>query len=98
MLWWGGVGFPTGDGCGCGSRGIPTGALWDAVSTDILHVDVLGFAKTYIGLACALAVYSWSDSLPNVHFRERTLVVARHPQLPQSTCIHVCSFSTDHIP
>ena len=44
-----------------------TGALWDAVSTDILHADVLGFAKAYIGLACALAVYSWSDSLPNDH-------------------------------
>ena len=45
-----------------------TGALWDAVSTDVLHADCLGFAKAYIGIACALPVYSWPDSLPNDHW------------------------------
>ena len=34
-----------------------TGALWDVVSTDVLHADFLGFAKVYISVACALAVH-----------------------------------------
>ena len=42
-----------------------TGALWDAVLTDILHADVLGFAKAYISIACALPAYSWPNSLPH---------------------------------
>lgn len=51
--------------------------LWDAVLTDVSHADFLGFVKAYIGVACVLAVYAWSDSLPNVYCRERTLGVLR---------------------
>ena len=54
-----------------------TGALWDAVSTDVSHADFLAFVKAYTGVACVLAVYAWSDSLPNDHCRERTLGVLR---------------------
>ncbi|KAI6040458.1 hypothetical protein EDC04DRAFT_2894185 [Pisolithus marmoratus] len=53
------------------------GALWDSESTDISHGDYLGFIKAFIGVACVLAVYAWSDSLPNVNCRERTLGVLR---------------------
>ncbi|KAI6018277.1 hypothetical protein EDC04DRAFT_468561 [Pisolithus marmoratus] len=53
------------------------GALWDSESTDVSHADYLGFVKAFIGVACVLAVYAWSDSLPNVNCRERTLGVLR---------------------
>ncbi|KAI6100173.1 hypothetical protein F5141DRAFT_1218738 [Pisolithus sp. B1] len=63
-------GGPTLDG------GVP-GALWDSESTDVSHGDYIGFVKAFIGVACVLAVYAWSDSLPNVNCRERTLGVLR---------------------
>ncbi|KAL4076344.1 hypothetical protein J3A83DRAFT_4411043 [Scleroderma citrinum] len=52
-------------------------ALWDTVFTDVSHADFLGLVKAYVGVACVLAVYAWSDSLPNDHCRERTLGVLR---------------------
>ena len=39
-----------------------TWALWDGVSTDVLHADFLGFVKVYIGIAYVLTVDAWSDS------------------------------------
>ncbi|KAI5993615.1 hypothetical protein EDD15DRAFT_2388047 [Pisolithus albus] len=57
-------------------RSVP-GALWDSESTDASHGDYIGFVKAFVGIACVLAVYAWSDSLPNVNCRERTLGVLR---------------------
>ncbi|KAI6034597.1 hypothetical protein BKA83DRAFT_4192223 [Pisolithus microcarpus] len=57
-------------------RSVP-GALWDSESTDASHGDYIGFVKAFVGIACVLAVYAWSDSLPSVNCRERTLGVLR---------------------
>ena len=62
-------GLPRGDG--------PLASFLDPPSTAISHGDFLGFVKAYIGVASVLAVYAWSDSLPNDHCRERTLGVLR---------------------
>ncbi|KAG8218983.1 hypothetical protein J3R82DRAFT_4726 [Butyriboletus roseoflavus] len=55
----------------------PLASFLDPPSTAISHGDFLGFVKAYIGVASVLAVYAWSDSLPNDHCRERTLGVLR---------------------
>lgn len=52
-------------------------SLLDPSSTVISHGNFLGFVRAYIGVASVLAVYAWSDSLPNDHCRERTLGVLR---------------------
>ena len=70
-----------------------TGALWDAVSADVLHTDLLSFAKVYISIACALLVYSWPDSLPNDHWlwqnvRGSRKVRAHMHVLPQLIVFH----------
>ncbi|KAG6331216.1 hypothetical protein ID866_7871 [Astraeus odoratus] len=54
-----------------------SGPLWDSALTDISYAEFLSFVKAYVGVACVLAVYAWSDSLPNDHCRERTLGVLR---------------------
>jgi len=43
----------------------------------VSHDEFVGFVRAYIGVASVLAVYAWSDSLPNVRCRERTLGVLR---------------------
>lgn len=53
------------------------GSLWDSELANASHADYIGFVKAFIGVACVLAVYAWSDSLPNVSCRERTLGVLR---------------------
>lgn len=62
-------GPPRGDG--------PFASFLDPPLTAISHGDFLAFVKAYIGVASVLAVYAWSDSLPNDHCRERTLGVLR---------------------
>ncbi|KAG2128995.1 hypothetical protein DEU56DRAFT_902989 [Suillus clintonianus] len=46
-------------------------------SEDITHSEFMAFVRAYVGVASVLAVYAWSDSLPNLHCRERTLGVLR---------------------
>ncbi|KAG1881402.1 hypothetical protein C8R48DRAFT_1862 [Suillus tomentosus] len=46
-------------------------------SEDISHSEFMAFVRAYVGVASVLAVYAWSDSLPNLHCRERTLGVLR---------------------
>ena len=46
-------------------------------SEDITHLEFMAFVRAYVGVASVLAVYAWSDSLPNLHCRERTLGVLR---------------------
>lgn len=46
-------------------------------SEDITHSEFIAFVRAYVGVASVLAVYAWSDSLPNLHCRERTLGVLR---------------------
>ena len=55
----------------------PFASLLDPPLTAISHGDFLGFVKAYIGVASVLAVYAWSDSLPNDNCRERTLGVVK---------------------
>jgi hypothetical protein len=55
----------------------PLISLLDQPSTSVSHDDFIGFVKAYIGVASVLAVYAWSDSLPNDNCRERTLAVLR---------------------
>lgn len=43
----------------------------------ISHDEFIAFLRAYIGVACVIAVYAWSDSLPNVRCRERTLATLR---------------------
>ncbi|KAF8437215.1 hypothetical protein L210DRAFT_3622294 [Boletus edulis BED1] len=62
-------GPPRGDG--------PFASFLDPPLTAISHGDFLGFVRAYIGVASVLAVYAFSDSLPNDHCRERTLGVLR---------------------
>lgn len=62
-------GPPRGDG--------PLVSFLDPPLTAISHGDFLGFLRAYIGVASVLAVYAFSDSLPNDHCRERTLGVLR---------------------
>ena len=62
-------GPPRGDG--------PFASFLDPPFTAISHGDFLGFVRAYIGVASVLAVYAFSDSLPNDHCRERTLGVLR---------------------
>lgn len=47
------------------------------VSEEITHSEFMAFVRAYVGVASVLAVYAWSDSLPNLHCRERTLGVLR---------------------
>ncbi|KAG1733416.1 hypothetical protein EDD22DRAFT_852608 [Suillus occidentalis] len=46
-------------------------------SEDITHSEFIAFVRAYIGAASVLAVYAWSESLPNRYCRERTLGVLR---------------------
>ncbi|KAI0832780.1 hypothetical protein BC628DRAFT_1309243 [Trametes gibbosa] len=39
--------------------------------------DFVAFVRAYIGVACVLAVYAWSDSLPDERCRARTLGILR---------------------
>ncbi|KAF8559444.1 hypothetical protein OG21DRAFT_1503348 [Imleria badia] len=55
----------------------PFASFLDPPLTAISHRDFLGFLRAYIGVASVLAVYAFSDSLPNDHCRERTLGVLR---------------------
>lgn len=43
----------------------------------VSHDEFIAFVRAYTGVASVLAVYSWSDSLPNDRCRERTLSVLR---------------------
>lgn len=52
-------------------------APWDMASADVSHAEFLGFVKAYIGIASVMAVYAWSDSLPNDSCREQTLGLLR---------------------
>lgn len=56
---------------------VPFTSFLDPPLTAISHGDFLGFVRAYIGVASVLAVYAFSDSLPNDHCRERTLGVLR---------------------
>ena len=46
-------------------------------SGEITHSEFMAFVRAYVGVASVLAVYAWSDSLPKLHCRERTLGVLR---------------------
>ena len=39
--------------------------------------DFIAFVRAYVGVACVMAVYSWSDSLPDEHCRARTLAILK---------------------
>ncbi|KAI1796048.1 hypothetical protein LXA43DRAFT_1160446 [Ganoderma leucocontextum] len=39
--------------------------------------EFVAFVRAYLGVACVLAVYSWSDSLPDERCRARTLGILR---------------------
>lgn len=39
--------------------------------------EFVAFVRAYVGVACVLAVYSWSDSLPDERCRARTLGILR---------------------
>jgi len=41
------------------------------------HQDFLAFVKAYVSVALCIAVYAWSDSLPNARCRERVLGILR---------------------
>lgn len=49
------------------SRSIPS------ISQD----EFIAFLRAYIGVACVLAVYAWSDALPHARCRERILGILR---------------------
>jgi len=46
-------------------------------SSTVSHDDFITFLRAHIGVSCVLAVYAWSDSLPNARCRERTLGILR---------------------
>jgi hypothetical protein len=46
-------------------------------SASVSHDDFITFLRAYIGVACVVAVYAWSDSLPDVQCRERALSILR---------------------
>ncbi|KAF7981711.1 hypothetical protein HWV62_32295 [Athelia sp. TMB] len=52
-------------------------ALFEPDDSDISHDQFVAFLRAFIGVACVLVVYAWSDSLPNDRCRERTLAVIR---------------------
>ncbi|KAH7923670.1 hypothetical protein BV22DRAFT_1015011 [Leucogyrophana mollusca] len=62
---------------------IPTGALpcppplLDLSSSAVSHADFISFVRAFIGVSSVLAVYAWSDSLPNDQCRKQTLAVLR---------------------
>ena len=39
--------------------------------------EFIAFVRAYVGVACVMAVYSWSDSLPDERCRARTLAILR---------------------
>lgn len=41
------------------------------------HDEFLAFLRAFIGVACVLAVFAWSDSLPDRACQERTLCIIR---------------------
>jgi hypothetical protein len=43
----------------------------------ISHDDFIAFVRAYIGVCSVLAVYAWSDSLPNARCRELALGIIR---------------------
>jgi len=47
------------------------------LSSAVSHDDFIAFVRAYIGVSTVLAVYAWSDSLPNVRCRERALGIIR---------------------
>ncbi|KAH7887368.1 hypothetical protein F5I97DRAFT_1804641 [Phlebopus sp. FC_14] len=52
-------------------------SLLDSACANMSQGDFVAFVKAYIGVASVLAVYAWSDSLPNDGCRERALGVLR---------------------
>ncbi|TBU32987.1 hypothetical protein BD311DRAFT_774649 [Dichomitus squalens] len=46
-------------------------------STTPSQDEFVAFVRAYLGVACVLAVYSWSDSLPHARCRARTLGILR---------------------
>ncbi|KAI6146088.1 hypothetical protein BKA82DRAFT_4330346 [Pisolithus tinctorius] len=74
------------------------GSLWDSELANVSHADYIGFVKAFIGVACVLAVYAWSDSLPNVSCRERTLGVLRLWQdVPGYREVHMSGIHAENI-
>ncbi|KAH7909400.1 hypothetical protein BJ138DRAFT_1198858 [Hygrophoropsis aurantiaca] len=51
--------------------------LLDSPLSTISHAEFIAFVKAFIGVASVLAVYAWSDSLPNDLCRKQTLSVLR---------------------
>jgi hypothetical protein len=47
------------------------------VPLSVSHDEFIAFVRAYIGVSTVLAVYAWSDSVPNVRCRERALGVLR---------------------
>jgi hypothetical protein len=43
----------------------------------VSHDDFIAFMRAYLGVSSVLAVYAWSDSLPNARCRERALGIIR---------------------
>jgi hypothetical protein len=43
----------------------------------VSHDDFIAFVRAYVGVGGVLAVYAWSDSVPNVRCRERALGIIR---------------------
>ncbi|KAJ7246562.1 hypothetical protein B0H12DRAFT_1305619 [Mycena haematopus] len=44
---------------------------------DITHDDLIAFIRGFIGVACVLAVWAWTDSLGNDECRTQTLAIVR---------------------
>ena len=51
--------------------------LGDSDTLDVSHDEFISFLRAFIGIGSVLAVYAWSDSLPNDRCRERVLGVVR---------------------
>ena len=56
---------------------VPNAPPFERISSTVSHNDFLAFVRAYIGVSSVLAVYAWSDSLPNPRCRERTLGILR---------------------
>ena len=39
--------------------------------------EFVAFVRAFVGVSCVLAVYAWSDSLPDEHCRARALSILR---------------------
>ena len=51
--------------------------LGEPDTLDVSHDEFISFLRAFIGIGSVLAVYAWSDSLPNDRCRERVLGVVR---------------------